>query len=443
MADIKDYVSVTVTRGSRPIDTAGFGIPMFLAQTNMYGAAEEFRIYSDTTTMIEDGWPTNHPAVKFATGAFSQTQKPNTILIGRQDYTAITGTPVVTNDTAYTISIGVASATQTVTFTSDATALAAEIVDGLIALIDDATVLGAVVLANVGDVLTVTPNAGVEAALTGDLTISATGLEDVDVSLAAVTNSSNNWFFLAGQSQVEADILKFAAFAQSNDKMYFTSVPVSTVGAAPTTDIASQLKTLQYDNTQTITREDANLDEYASGSLIGSMAATNPGTSIWFAKTLQGTTAENFSGTQEANIAVKNSNYYPLVASVGFYTDGTQASGEFGDTIRFSLWLKARIAEAVFGLMKRKSDLGLKIPHNDTGYAMVQQVIMNDVIQLGISRGAISTSEDGAPSPVVRVPTRSEVPTNDRAARILPDVVVDLVYSGAVQDVRNKVYVTV
>jgi hypothetical protein len=447
MAQISDYVSVTVTRGSRPITTAGFGIPMFLAQVNFYGASEEHKIYSDVVSMTTDGFPTNHPAVVWATDVFAQTQKPNSIVIGRQDYTSYDVTPTPADDTDFTVEIGILGFTTSFVFTSGTSATATQIVDGLKALIDgDSNYTGVITATNVADELVIAPVAGQETfvnAITSNLVRVTNGAEDVDVALASVTAAHNEYFFLAGQSQSDADMKKFAAFAQANDKMYFGSIPLSMSGLGAGADTGFDLKALQYDNTQTVYRNDANLEEYASGALIGSMAATNPGTSIWFGKTLQGVTAESFTGTQENDIAGVNSNYYPLVAGVGFYTDGVQASGEFGDTIRFSLWLKARIAEAVFGLLKRQSDLGLKVPHDERGYAMVRQVIQNDVLALGVSRGAISTAKDGAVDPTVRTLARDEVPTNDRAARILPDVVVDLVYSGAVQDVRIRVYVTV
>jgi hypothetical protein len=353
MSSIYDYVQVTVTRGTRPIETAGFGIPLFLADTHPFGAApERTRTYGSTTEMVDDGFATTDPAYLFAEKLFGQTNRPNDVVVARKD-----------------------------------------------------------------------------------------GVETVTEALNLAALENNNWFFLACETQADADILLAAAYAEANDKMYFVSVPLSTVGAAPTTDIASQLKALQYSNTQTITVNDADLTDYAEGALIGAMAATNPGTSAWFAMTLVGVPAVSFTSTEEANIKAKNSNFYPLVAGVGFYTDGKQAGGDFGDTIRFSLWLKARIAEAVFGLMKRKSDLGLKIPYSETGFQMIRNIIYGDVIGVAVARGAVLTKDDGAEDPIVSTPARSEIPANDIANRLLPDVKVEVVFSGAIQTVVIKAYV--
>jgi hypothetical protein len=447
MAEIKDYVTVTVTRATRPLDTAGFGIPMFLASTNLFGVGETNRTYSSTVSMTDDGWPTNHPAFLFATNVFAQDNQPKNIVIGQATYVSYDGTPTVVNDTTYTVKVGVDGFAKEFSFLSSGTATATEIVDGLEALITaDSDYTGKVVVTNVTNVLTVTPATGKECFLediTGNIPVVINTPEDVTTALGNVTTDNDTWFFLSGQSQADADILLFAAHAEANDKMYFVSVPVSTVGAAPTTDIASQLKTLQYDNTQTITVLDVNVAKYAEGASIGVMAATNPGTSTWFGKTLKGVATNSFTTTQETNIIAKNSNHYPLVAGAGFYTDGSQASGEFGDTIRFSLWMKSRTAESVFGLLKRKSDLGLKVPHSEDGYAMVRSVISDEVIQLGVSRGAILTAASGATDPVVLTPKRSEISAANLTARILPDVEVEVVFSGAIQTVIIKVFVLV
>lgn len=356
MASIQSFVDVIVTQGARPIETAGFGIPLFVADTvptAFLNASERTRTYSSVAELVSDGFLVTDPAYLFAEKLFGQVQKPNSIIVGKS-------------------------------------------------IVADA---------------------------------------NITTTLNAITLETNDYFFLAAEDQSNAAILLVAAFAQANDKMYFTTAPVSTVGAETVTNIAAQLRDLQYDNTQVIVVDDADVAKYPEGAVIGSMAATNPGTSTWFGKTLVGVSAQRFTSTQEANIKANNANHYPMVAGVGFYTDGRQSSGSFGDTVRFSLWLKARIAEAVFGLMKRKSDLGLKVPYSEDGFAMIESIIYGDVIQLGISRGAILTADNGATNPVVSAPKRSEIPANDIANRTLPDVKVEVVFSGAVQKVTIRAYV--
>lgn len=276
--------------------------------------------------------------------------------------------------------------------------------------------------------------------LVGDANITAT--------LNAIIAETNDWFFLgvetrASDAATTTDLVSVASFAQANDKMFFVTASLASTTAATATNPAEQFQTASYDNTQVFVVADAEYSKYHEGALVGAMAATNPGTSTWFAKTLVGVPTSNFTTSEETTIQNLNANFYPSVAGVGFYTDGKQSGGSFGDTIRFSLWLKARIGEAVFGLMKRKSDLGLKIPYSETGFAMIKGAIQGDVVDLGISRGAILTALDGAPDPVITTPARADIPANDIANRVLPDVVVEVYFSGAVQQVTIRAYVLV
>lgn len=445
---ISQVVQVTVTRGTRPIQQASFDTPMFLATVNFFSTNQRHRIYTSVADMASDGFPTNHPAYIFASKLFSQDARPDTVVIGRQNYTNFSVTPTVQDDATYTLQVGVEGNVKTYTFTSDSSATATEIVDGFVSLINaDADVNTRIVAANSSDVLTVTPNTDEEVYVIGqtaNLAVAVTGAEDITTAVNAVSQAYNEWFFLAAQSLVEADVLALALWANANDKMYLASADVTTVGdSGVSNDIASQLRDLQYDNTTTITVDQGNLDEYAEGGAIGSVAAINPGVTTLFAKTLEGVPAENFTTTQRTTITSKNSNYYDLRGGVGFFFDGRQASGEWFDTIRFSLWAKARTAEAIFGLLKRKSDLGQKVPQSDEGDDMIRQAIFNGMINVGTRRGAILTAEDGAVDPVVRIVPRSQRTTNDLAQRILRDVEVELTFSGAVQDVRVQVFVQV
>jgi hypothetical protein len=74
---------------------------------------------------------------------------------------------------------------------------------------------------------------------------------------------------------------------------------------------------------------------------------------------------------------------------------------------------------------------------------MVRSIIFDEVINVGVNRGAISTAKEGATDPVVTTPLRNDISTNDRANRILPDVEVEVVFSGAIQSVIIRVFVLV
>lgn len=447
MSSINQVVSVTVTRATRPLSQAAFDTPLYLGAVNFFGANEFTRTYASTSAMAADGIPTNHPAYTFATVVFSQPQRPNTIIVGRQDYTAYTVTPTIADEEDFSVTIGVEGTVQTFTYTSDNSATAAEIVDGLIALVNaNATIANAISATNSSDVLVITPNSGEEVFVTAssNQVVAQTGLGTVTDAITAAENASPEFFFLAAQSKAQADINSLASWAQANDKMFLTTADITTVGDnSLTNDVASVLMASQFDNTTSLAVSPENLNDQGEGGMIGVMASSLPGTSTLFAKTLVGVELENFSATQRNTVTAKNSNYYDLLGGAGFLFDGRQASGEWMDVIRFSLWAKARTAEAIFGLLKRKSDLSQKVPQSDEGDDMIRQAIFNDMINIGIRRGAILTANEGAVDPVVTIPDRSQRSQNDLAARILRDVEVEFTYSGAVQNVIVQLFVQI
>lgn len=445
---ISEFIDVTVTDGTRPIQQASFEIPLFLASVNIFSTNELVRTYTSTTAMAGDGFPTNHPAYLFAERTFGQDLRPNSIKVGAASYTAYKVVPTVADDAIYTIVVGVEDFVKTITFTSDSSATATEIVDGLVAAITADTDLGDVTPTNVSDELVVTPDTGKETfvvASTDNLVVSLNGAQNVTTALTDVTEADNEYFFLAGQSKADADILLFAAFAEANDKMYAVEVDATTVASAATDDIASQLRTLQYDNTLTWTTVPDNLGEENNvGGVFGAISAAQPGTTTLFPATITGAAADTFTATERGRIETKNSNYYAFVGGSGSFVRGRVASGKRFDAVRFSLWSKARTAEGIWGLIKRKRDLGLKVPYTSSGFEMIRQAIFDNMINVGIRRGAISTRADGAEiNPIVRIPDLADIPVNDRTNRILPDVEVEFFFSSAVEEVRVRVFVQV
>ena len=103
MALISDYVDVTVTRGSRPLDAAGFGTPLFLANVNLFGAGELTRTYSSVTELTDGGFPANHPAVLYATQLFGQDNAPNNLVVGKATYASYDVTPTANSEELYTV----------------------------------------------------------------------------------------------------------------------------------------------------------------------------------------------------------------------------------------------------------------------------------------------------------------------------------------------------
>jgi hypothetical protein len=118
-------------------------------------------------------------------------------------------------------------------------------------------------------------------------------------------------------------------------------------------------------------------------------------------------------------------------------------SGNFLDTIIFSIWLKVRIGESLTSLIKRQSDLRGGIRYDTEGLLKVKQAIDTSPIQIGIRNGTISnetpTSADGTVldwRPTITIPDIGTISEDNLANRILDDVQVSVVYTGFVHYIQ-------
>jgi hypothetical protein len=265
-------------------------------------------------------------------------------------------------------------------------------------------------------------------------------------TILTAVNAFNNFllvdstpFWVSTDSRVEATLTGLAAACQANYKMFIHSTQVAGVLVQATTnDIASVLQDSSYDYCLTLYNAVADT-EFSEGAVAGAMAAIPAGTSTLEDKTLVGVPVDALNSTQRASCVDKNVAYYAPIAGVNSVFNSKVASGQFLDTIVFQAWLRARIGEAVYGLMKRESDAGRKVSMDNAGFSKIRSSIYNSVIQVGLNNGSISPDI----TPVVRTPAREEISEADRANRVLPDVVVEVLYSNAVHKVLVRAYVSI
>lgn len=339
---------------------------------------------------------------------------------------------------------------QTIQFTSDSTPTVSEILNGLSTQITQSGIFtNSFVVGVVGNALQITPNDNIDATfsnVSANLVVANINPETALDAVNAAAAEDDTFFFLAAEDKDVTTQLALGGYAQAEDKMYITAVPASTVATTDTDDPASQLMNANLDNTHSLTLPDTRLDEQVEGGIIGAIASANPGETILAYKTLNGVTNTGYSTTEQGRIQGKNSNIYPRVAGVSVYDSGVNASGLFFDDVRFGLWMKARVAEAIFGLLKRESDLGRKVVYGNQGFDQIRQAIFDNVLNVAIRRNAILTPQTGGADvndPIVRIPDRSEIPDNDIANRTLRDVVVEFTFSGAIQTVMARVFILI
>lgn len=445
MAEYQDkVVDVEVTLGTQPIDTVGFETPMFLAIHNNF--PERLRYYVSTEGLVADGFAVGSPAYQFATNAFAGNFAPQRVGIGRMQAgnTSVdfTGT---TNEERVVVNLTVNGMVKTVQVnvipgnTPDqiATALAQGITD-------DADLQGKVTATAAGAVVTLesteTMSVGKGA---GNYKIVNESPETVATVLPQVLAENHNWYFLSTEARSDADIIAAAEYAKSNYKFHiFNSTDADAYASENSTaSVFDTLKALGYTSLGT---SDADADvSYTEGCVVGAMAANDPsyGDSLHL-KTMPGMKPSKLSETQRSNAWSRNANIYREMYGTNSYIEGRTSNGQYADVIRFSHWVKFRMEESVFAYMKRRSDMGLSMKMSDEDLPVLKSVLLNNPINIGIRNGAILTGYDSdnkvSYDPIITIPRRAQIPTNDLAARILRDVKVELVYNNSLHYVKIR-----
>ena len=445
MPDISNIVDVNVSLQTRNINTASFSNALFIASHNVF--QERFRIYQSASSAIDDGFDSDSPVVTFLTNCFAGTQSPSQVIIGRRLLDSIDLQVLsASEDEDYSVTVKVGDDITIVTYTAlvtDTPATVATALQGLITAVSGVTATVATdTVTCTPDVITtnftvynVSDNIGVT--YVGDAG------EDYPAAWAAIKPELTiDAFFFCIDSHDPTDVDDIFSTASTEGLFAITSSQdVNIKDSASTSDIAYTLASKAYQNGLIMYHDNADT-EYPEGAIVGTWAGTQAGTVTLHGADLIGITTNTITDTEAANIAAKNCNYYTSLAGTSWFWNGYVPDGNFADTIRFALWLEARVAESVFGLLKRKNaSTNSKVPYNEIGFDMIRGAI-SEVLELAYARGATTAFED-ASRYLISIPNRTDIPTNDRANRLLPDVQFDVIYSSAVHTVIIRGNVTI
>jgi hypothetical protein len=392
----------------------------------MTGWTERSRTYSSITGVAAD-FATTTPEYKAANAYFSQSPRPEQLVIGRgalkptmvfkltvasasvldsQKYA------VVLNGTKYEV-------------TSDATATNDEIITLLqAALAAPATAAGftaAIAGTAPSTYLTLTGSAAgnwcsfypTDPSL---LTLLQTTLNPgIATDLDAIVVENDNWYALMTLYNSSACVLAAAAWTESKDKIYGAQVTDSecaTVAAGIATDISKALQTAAYFRTLDVYHPDNG--QFIDAAMFGRLLPYTPGSETWRGKTLAGISAMGtvppfkMTETWRQNLINKNAGYYYTIAGRNITAEGKVAAGEWIDTIRGRDRLKYRIQEAV-ALVVMNAD---KVPYTDAGIGKIDNAIRG-CLRLSVTDGFLTDNY------TVIVPTAASQALVDKAARIL------------------------
>ena len=248
MANIDRIVSVQIALNTAGISKEGFSTLLIVGATT--AVLPRVSTYTSSTQMIQDGFKATDPLYLMAADFFSQIPHPNAIKVGRRqiDDVAITVNNLLAEGENYTLSVTSASGTNTYTYTVQNGDDEEDVLQGLeTAMASDPVVTAA--YANSALTLTATTaGTAFKVVAIKDLTITeGSPTESIAETMAACVAYDPDFYGVALDSRLDADILAMAAWCEANEKLYGTCVSGSDVlDGADNTDIASQLMLNNY-----------------------------------------------------------------------------------------------------------------------------------------------------------------------------------------------------
>lgn len=432
MSTLSEHVTMTITQDSVGIARAGFGVPMILSCNAAF--SERARSYSDLAGVGAD-FATTSPEYLAASAMFSQNPHPEKIMIGRavgkptQVYTLNITT--VKNLHTYKLTVKGEGVTATdVTYTSDGTALDAEIAAGLVAALNLVTGKN-FTAAGATSPFTITGNAAgawfsIESTEVGYIKIEQTHAEPATTlatDLNAIQLESDAWYALVTLYNSDAYVKAAAAWCESSDapKLYACELNNSeTVTlAAGGGDTAQDLETLAYARTFTCYHPSpANM---FAAAWLGKVLPLEPGSETWKFKTLAGVNPVALTSTHRTNLRAKTCNTIQTVAGRNITWEGNTLDGDWIDVQRGLDWLEDDMTKSVFEAFANAN----KVPMTDAGIALVQGRMIASLMR-AFRKGIIDADF------TVTVPKVTSISSTNRGLRILPDMKFSCRLQGAI-----------
>lgn len=433
---LDSIVSVTITRETKIPSQQGFGTGAFVSETA--GFQERVKLYASATEISEDSFA-GATTLAFGNKYFGQTIRPEALYVIKKgedldhiqtitfDADFVTGNSIALDVDGNSIGPVPFDTDHATTIGNLATAIAAEagvdtaVVGGpsnRVITVTGANVNTLVVLAN----LAVTGGASQAAG-----TIATTQWPDESLtyveSLTDAEDINNEWYAIAIESRLAADILAVQAYTEPRTKIFFATSNDADVLTSVTTDICSDLQALSTERTSYLWSD--NQTNWPEAAWMGGQLPNDPGSITWANKTLIGVAADDLKGSEISNLDNKNANYYTNINGISTVKNGKMAGGEFIDVIRGADFIAVRIQEAVFTLLSNAP----KVPFTNKGIGMVENEV-RAVLDLAVDNGIITDDY------VLTVPDASEVPLANKGTRVLPDISFVATLQGAIHKVQ-------
>lgn len=449
-------MSVQLAIANIALDTAsvsrqGFGTILFIGKHNYF--PERVREYTSTQSMIDDGIPTTAGIYTAAQGAFSQTPRPTSLKIGRQETTSILTPISVVDNAEFKIILSGNGVTSPVEFAYTATVPtddAEAVIDALIlAIAGDAQVSAVVTTTKVGT--------GTDAVLELSQTVSGTdwftvgslvGLsesfkavstETAADTLGAIVAEDDAFYYITAEDKSNTFVLGLAADAEARLKYYRTSIAeVGSYTATPTGTMAD-LQEANYFRSNCFYHHEANT-KFPEVNALAEIAFAVTGTVTYANRIVAGVSPSlNADGkplttTQQANIKKVNGDFFARVGN--FSTDpvitvvGKSASGEWIDNIVGRDNLQVDIEADFTNLMIRQK--ASKVAFNNKGANQLRSVLQT-VLTLYTADGIHNFIEDDFE---IIIPDQSAFNPADKTTRTFKQITFKATLTNAIHMVE-------
>lgn len=251
--------------------------------------------------------------------------------------------------------------------------------------------------------------------------------------ITAAIDENNDWYALAIDSQDAADIAAVSDLIQGiggdNPKLFFAQTADANVLVA-NEDTNPAAVALSKSNDRTVVSYHSDPNEQMVAAWLGTCLPEPAGSVTWAFKALSTVVVDKFTKAQLDAAFAKKANIYQEIAGVKITNNGTSA-GEYIDVMRGVDFLKARIAENLFGWLVQQP----KVPFTDASVTTIKANVADSLL-LGVDNDII------VEVPEVTAPAISALPASYKAARTLPDVEWEAQLAGAIQKIIVRGVVT-
>lgn len=483
---VSDVVNVQVVMSPKAAATRNFGSLLILGASNVIDTNERLRLYTSLDAVATD-FGTTAPEYLAADLYFSQTPQPAVCYIGKWAQAATSGILhggiLTTAQQALANFTAIINGGMKITIDGTQKSLTALNFSGAanlngVASIVTTALAGAgtvtwnatygrfeVTSATTGATSTVSqataPTSGTDVSgLLGLATGSAVAGIAAESMLSAVTtlaNMSNDWYGLnvAASGIQDSDRLAVAGFIEgaSVSRIYgITTQNTAVLDPTQTTDIASQLKALNYKRTFV---QYSSSSPHAAASLFGraftvDFNGSNTTITLKF-KQEPGVAAENLTETQAAALKSKNCNVLVQYNNqTAIVQEGVMVNGYFFDEVHGTDWLQNDVQTAIYNLLYTSTT---KIPQTDAGVNMIlatiesclDQAVNNGLVAPGVwsaaGFGALAQGQTLSKGYYVYAPPVSSQAQADREARKAPVIQCAIKLAGAVHSVNTIINV--